>query len=197
LQKLIGLPSKKIEDVLGKAAEVVAVDPLGSPAGAATGASAGDAASGAAATTSGNTTAGAASPSQSSSGGTTAAGEGAVTADAAASAGGLKLQMNYPNYQLSLILEASATNPKEALVSTVLLWGSKPLSLIVPPIEATVKDKPINDDGYRTISLQGAGTGSTYINQYFRDNFMYSVIHDAATKIPNQLEIIALEPASR
>jgi hypothetical protein len=173
LQKFIGLPSKKLEDLLGKPAEVALLDqpqPLSadlqdttdpSPA-ANTGAPA-------------NTT-----------------GPNSPSADSGAAAG-MKFQMNYSDLQYSFLVEPSKTNPKEAVVTEMKIWGSKPLSVLQPAIETFKDSEKTNAEGFTVLELQAPFPGGLSINRYYRDENLYSLTFFAGEKVAHELEIIAIE----
>jgi antitoxin component YwqK of YwqJK toxin-antitoxin module len=173
LQKFIGLPSKKLEDLLGKPAEVALLDqpqPLSadlqdttdpSPA-ANTGAPA-------------NTT-----------------GPNGPSADSGAAAG-MKFQMNYSDLQYSFLVEPSKTNPKEAVVTEMKIWGSKPLSVLQPAIETFKDSEKTNAEGFTVLELQAPFPGGLSINRYYRDENLYSLTFFAGEKVAHELEIIAIE----
>jgi antitoxin component YwqK of YwqJK toxin-antitoxin module len=174
LQSFIGLSSKKIEDLLGKSPEITLQDDSVLIAGqdappAAIASPAPDAAGG----------------------GTGVAGTGAAPSPAASIAPGpgMKLLMNYPDYQMSVMVQPSQANPKEAVVTSLSIWGSKPLSVLQPAIE-TIKDrlKP-NDDGYRVLELQVRSGAGIYTNSYFKDDFIFTLTHFTNEKPAHLLQV--------
>ncbi|KQX56800.1 hypothetical protein [Paenibacillus sp. Root444D2] len=170
LQSFIGLSSKKVEDLLGKPAEVTLQDASVMLAGQ--------------------------EAPQVASAETAAAGDAAVEPPAAgagasdpASAAGVKLLLNYPAYQLSLLVEPSKGNPKEAVVTSLSIWGSKPLALLQPAIETVKKRGEPNDAGYIVMELAvGAGAG-TYTNSYYKGDFIFTFTHFNKTKEAHLLQV--------
>ncbi|MBO9605470.1 MAG: hypothetical protein J7639_05945 [Paenibacillaceae bacterium] len=201
LQNFLGLPSKKIEEMLGKPTEVVAPDSAVASgdetdaAGSADGAAA--TASGAAAAGSTTAAAGSAATASTGAAGTTAApvaGAAATTAAAdpsaaAASSEIVKLTMNYNEQQMAFTIETTPENPKEAIVTGVAIWGSKPLSVFVPEIETFADPNKPNALGYNQLELKRDAGSDAYLNVYFKDTFMYTVTHHRKTGTANQLEI--------
>lgn len=277
LQTFIGFPSKKLEDLLGKPAEVTLLDqvqPLaegsadnaGTSPSASVGAPAGNAAAGAAGS------GGAAGNGAAGSGGATARGTGSVTAadnapsasnnadnsgsfgnapGSAATAGsvssnaaslsnradnagmttinapgsaasigiassntastsgtsgsaastsgasgntsGMKFQMIYSDLQYTFLVEPSKTNPKEAVVTELTVWGSKPLSLLQPAIETFKEGERTNTEGFAVLELGAPFPGGLTINRYYRDDNLYSLTLLEGEKVAHELEIIKIE----
>ncbi|OCT11294.1 hypothetical protein A8709_06355 [Paenibacillus pectinilyticus] len=170
LQGFIGLSSKKVEDLLGKPAEVTLQDDSVVLAGQEAAVSASGVAPAA------------------------GAGGGAVPAADAGAAGGaasasVKLLMNYPAYQLSLLVEPSKANPKEAVVTSLSIWGSKPLALLQPGIETFKKRSEPNDAGYSVLELEvGAGAGA-YTNSYYKGDYLFTFTHFTKAKEAHLLQV--------
>ncbi|MNR33072.1 hypothetical protein D3C85_1507150 [compost metagenome] len=117
-----------------------------------------------------------------------AADAGAAGASAAAPVG-VKLLLSYPAYQLSLLVEPSKTNPKEAVVTSLSIWGSKPLALLQPGIETFKKLNEPNEAGYSIMELEvGAGDGA-YKNSYFKGDFVFTLTHFNRTKEAHLLQV--------
>ncbi|WNR44027.1 MORN repeat-containing protein [Paenibacillus roseipurpureus] len=175
LQGFIGLSSKKVEDLLGKPAEVTLQDDSVMLAGQEAAVDASGRAAPAA-------DAGAAG------GAGTAAGGAAAGAGAAAPVG-VKLLLSYPAYQLSLLVEPSKTNPKEAVVTSLSIWGSKPLALLQPGIETFKKRSEPNEAGYSVLELEvGAGAGA-YTNSYYKGDFLFTFTHFNNVKEAHLLQV--------
>ncbi|NRF90898.1 hypothetical protein HQN89_07670 [Paenibacillus frigoriresistens] len=174
LQSFLGLSSKKVEDLLGKPAEVTLQDASVMLAGQ-------EAPVAALAET-------------------TAAGDAAVVPPAVgvgaadpATAAGVKLLLNYPTYQLSLLVEPSKGNPKEAVVTSLSIWGSKPLALLQPAIETIKKRGEPNDAGYIVMELEvGTGPG-TYTNSYYKGDFIFTFTHFNKTKEAHLLQVSSIK----
>ncbi|MDF2961485.1 MAG: hypothetical protein K0S39_3220 [Paenibacillus sp.] len=178
LQGFIGLSSKKLEDLLGKPGEVTmlgAPDPLALLA-------APDAALDPASL-----------PAQGGAGGAGAAGAGAMPGAPAASEIA-KLQLSYPNYQMSFNVETTPMNPKEATVTTVMLWGSKPLAFIQPAVETFADPAKPNALGYRILELKQPSLTGGYTNSYYKDDFLLTFTHRNIGDAVTQLEIIPINP---
>ena len=85
--------------------------------------------------------------------------------------------LNYPAYQLSLLVEPSKGNPKEAVVTSLSIWGSKPLAFCSLVIETFKKRGERNEAGYSVMELEvGAGAGA-YTNSYFKGDFLFTLTH--------------------
>lgn len=168
LQGFIGLSSKKVEDLLGKPAEVTLQDASVMLAGQ--------------------------EAPQAASAETAAAGDVAVEPPAAGTAdplpaAGVKLLLSYPAYQLSLLVEPSKGNPKEAVVTSLSVWGSKPLALLQPAIETIKKRGEPNDAGYIVMELEvGSGAG-TYTNSYYKGDFLFTFTHFNKAKEAHMLQV--------
>ncbi|UJF34099.1 MORN repeat-containing protein [Paenibacillus hexagrammi] len=208
LQSFLGLPSKKVEDLLGKPAEVTLQDASVTLAGeeaavADASLSSGGAGEAAAGDVSGSSAAageaGASAAVQADAG--QAAGAAAASTDpaadsagaGAASSAGLKLLMSYPDYQLSLLVEPSKDNPKEAVVTSLAIWGSKPLAVLQPVIETVVKRDEPNDAGYRVVDLEASAGIGTYMNSYAKDDFLFTLTHFKDSKAAHLLQVSSLK----
>ncbi|CAN7732177.1 hypothetical protein LJR153_006227 [Paenibacillus sp. LjRoot153] len=163
LQSFIGLSSKKVEDLLGKPAEVTLQDDSVMLAG--------QEAAGADAS------------------GVEPAAEAGAGAAASPPAGGVKLLLSYPAYQLSLLVEPSKTNPKEAVVTSLSIWGSKPLALLQSGIETFKKLNEPNEAGYNVMELEvGAGAGA-YKNSYYKGDYLFTFTHFNTSKEAHLLQV--------
>lgn len=196
LQKFIGLPSKKLEDLLGKPAEITLLDqaqPLGAESAdsaessTATGAAAGGAAN------AGGPNNGAATATGSGTAPGTANGTTSGTASSGSAASGMKFQMIYSDLQYTFLVEPSKSNPKEAVVTELTIWGSKPLSVLQPAIETFKDAEKMNAEGFSVLELQAPFPGGLRINRYYRDDNLYSLTFFAGEKAAHELEIIAIE----
>jgi hypothetical protein len=181
LQGFIGLSSKKVADLLGEAAEVTLVDssvllagqePVLPPAPEETETGA--------------------------DGGTAIGGiDNAEPAAANVAAGpdaNVKLLLNYPDLQLSLLVEPSAANPKEAVVTSLSVWGSKPLSMLQPSIE-TFKDRlQPNDEGYRILELNVQGGVGTITNSYFKGDYLFTFTRFTNETLAHMLQVSSIKP---
>lgn len=163
LQSFIGLSSKKVEDLLGKPAEVTLQDDSVMLAGQ----------EAAVADTSAT-----APPAD-------AAGAGAAPTAAA----NVKLLLNYPAYQLSLLVEPSKANPKEAVVTSLSIWGSKPLALLQPGIETFKKISEPNEAGYSVMDLEVGADAGAYTNSYFKGDYVFTFTHFNKTKEAHLLQV--------
>ncbi|MEF3312952.1 hypothetical protein PV433_29115 [Paenibacillus sp. GYB004] len=177
LQSFIGLPSKKIEELLGKPGEVALLDqvqPLDM-------------------TAAGNASAGTAGTDRASA----AAGAGAAVSTAAADTASLKFQLHYPDYQMSFLAAPSKSNPKEAVVSEVSVWGSKPLSVLQPGIETFNGSEKTNAEGYTVLELRASAPGGMTVNRYYRGDYLYELTFNKGESAAFQLDISAIERAKR
>lgn len=215
LQGYIGLSSKKLEDILGKPAEVTLLgmpDPLAALNDATAGAVGG---AGGTTGAGGTVVVGGANPSTTGPAGNTArttlpgtgtdntAGVNGIT-DGNATNGGtgaavsdiIELKLGYPNYQMTFIVSASPANPKEATVTSFTLWGSKPLALIAPAVETFTDPKQPNALGYRILELKRADQPGSYTNSYYKDDYLLTFTHRVTGNTATQLEIIPTKPAN-
>jgi hypothetical protein len=175
LQGYIGLSSKKLEDMLGKPGEVTLLglpDPLMAIIES-------DASTG---TVAGTTAAGA--------GDAAGAGSAAAAPTGTGASEVTKLQLNFPSYQMTFNVEASPSNPKEAAVTSLFLWGSKPLAIVQPGVETFTDPKQPNALGYRILELRQALPAGGYTNSYYKDDFLLTFTHRAAGDAATELEII-------
>ncbi|RKN84814.1 hypothetical protein [Paenibacillus ginsengarvi] len=215
LQKFIGLPSKRVEELLGKPTETALLDqPLPD---AATSSGEAPAEQGKADTgsvpaapnkkddaTKGDltgTTTNVATSSSSAAAGTTAAATNVPSATAAAAGAGaatntvpgVKFQMNYADLQISFIVEPSKSNPKEAVVSELHVWGSKPLAVLQPLIAAFKDGEKTNAEGFSVLELLSREPGGMTVSRYYRDDYLYSMTFVAGEKMAHELEIVGVE----
>lgn len=169
LQSFIGLPSKKVEELLGKQGEITLLDQV--------------------------------QPLEMDASSATAGGAGAVappsTGTQAALSDSLKFQINYPDYQMSFLVAPSKSNPKEAVVSEVTVWGSKPLSTLQPGIETFKESEKTNAEGFTVLELRAPALGGTTVNRYYRDDYLYELSFNKGDKTAFQLDISAIERAKR
>lgn len=187
LQKFIGLSNKNVEDLLGKASEVVLLD-------APSIATEENSDSGAAAGTGGaNAPVGGGAANTSGAGTGAAANTPAGATGAANPAASLKFQMDYADLQYSFLVEPSATNPKEAVVTELNVWGSKPLSVLQPAIETFKEGEKTNAEGFNALDLQFSTPDGLTVNRYYRDDFLYSLSFSPGAKVAHELEIVAIE----
>lgn len=212
LQGFLGLSSQKVEEMLGKPTEVALADGAAPLAGADAGTEAAGTGTGGAtatatpaATPSGTAKTAAGTVKAASSGvsgaepagkataGGTAAPTPSPAAGAAAAVGDIvKLVMNFNDQQLSFTIETTPANPKEAIVTGMTLWGSKALAAIAPEIETFANpDKP-NALGYNTLELHKDAGSDTYLNTYYKDDFLFTFTHYRKSGAANQLEISAV-----
>ncbi|PYI55176.1 MORN repeat-containing protein [Paenibacillus flagellatus] len=194
LQSFIGLPSKKVEELLGKPGEVALLDqpqPLTEADGAASTADGAPSASDADGAGSAEATAAAPPPDAASAG--AASGNPAASDASAATAAGLKFQMIYPDLQYTFLVETSKSNPKEAVVTELSVWGSKPLSALQPAIETFKPDEKTNAEGFAVLELQSPMPGGLTVNRYYRGDYLYSLTFFAGNKSAHRLDIVAIE----
>lgn len=166
LQSFLGLSSKKVEDLLGKPGEVTLQDASVMLAGQEA----------------------PAAPAETAAAGAVAEGPAAGQADPAATAA-VKLLLSYPAYQLSLLVEPSKGNPKEAVVTSLSIWGSKPLALLQPVIETVKKRGEPNEAGYTVMELAAGAGADTYTNSYYQGDYLFTLTHFNKTKEAHLLQV--------
>ncbi|MNV98015.1 hypothetical protein D3C71_1932150 [compost metagenome] len=75
------------------------------------------------------------------------------------------------------------------MVTSLSIWGSKPLALLQPSMETFKKLNEPNDAGYSIMELEvGAGAGA-YKNSYFKDDFLFTLTHFNKTKEAHLLQV--------
>lgn len=108
----------------------------------------------------------------------------------------VSFEMNFPDLQYTFKLAPSKTNPKEAVVTEVNIWGSKPLSVLQPEIETFKDGETTNAQGFKALDLRTPAPGGTEVSRYYRNDCLYSLTFVAGAKVAHSLEIIAIETVS-
>jgi hypothetical protein len=126
-----------------------------------------------------------------------AAGAGAAVSTAAADTASLKFQLHYPDYQMSFLAAPSKSNPKEAVVTEVSVWGSKPLSVLQPGIETFNGSEKTNAEGFTVLELRASAPGGMTVNRYYRGDYLYELTFNKGESAAFQLDISAIERAKR